>query len=131
MGLPGSGKTTLAKKLVSKLSSVLWLNADELRTKYHDWDFSTDGRLRQAQRMFNFAEESNKDYVVCDFVAPQPKAREIFAPDYLIWMDTIKEGRFNDTNQLFQTPDDEYNYKIVDFNDTDLPAIINLINSTS
>lgn len=131
MGLPGSGKTTFAKKLVNELSSVLWLNADQLRTKYHDWDFTNDGRLRQAQRMFNLAEETDKDFVVCDFVAPLPKSREIFDPEFIIWMDTIAKGRFDDTNRLFVTPDDDYEYRITEFNDTDLPAIVNLINSTS
>ena len=105
MGLPGSGKTTLAQAIVAKLApSVLWINADELRKLHNDWDFSEEGRIRQSMRMRTLAEASNTDYVVCDFVAPLPTQREIFAADYTVWVDTILEGRFEDTNRAFISP---------------------------
>lgn len=106
MGLPGSGKTTLAAAIVAQLgTSVLWINADELRKQHNDWDFSETGRIRQSQRMAALANASNADYVVCDFVAALPIQREIFAADYVIWVDTITESRFEDTNQAFISPE--------------------------
>ena len=105
MGLPGAGKTTLASKLVPLLNAK-WLNADEVRKKVNDWDFSKEGRLRQAKRMLDMANEyiKNGNYVVADFVCPTENSRKIFNPDFIIWVDTIKEGRFEDTNQLFKAP---------------------------
>ena len=92
MGLPGAGKTTLASKLVPLLNAV-WLNADEVRKKYNDWDFSDEGRIRQANRMKTLAEEGIKNgkFVVADFVCPTEKTRSDFKPDFLIWVDTIKK----------------------------------------
>jgi len=107
-GLPGAGKTTLANKLVELLISnglvVCSLNADELRDYYDDWDFSVKGRIRQAIRMRDLANESSADYVIADFVAPLPSLRDIYSPDYLICMDTITEGRFADTNAIYEPP---------------------------
>ena len=106
MGLPGSGKTTLASKL-SPLLNAKWLNADEVRKEANDWDFSMEGRKRQAKRMSNLAEKhlKNGHYVIADFVCPTKKSRELFKPDFLIWMDTIEKGRFEDTNEIFTKPD--------------------------
>tara|TARA_B100000941_G_scaffold284775_1_gene255958 strand:+ start:2953 stop:3363 length:411 start_codon:yes stop_codon:yes gene_type:complete len=112
MGLPGSGKTTLASNLVPLLNAK-WLNADEVRKEADDWDFSPEGRTRQAKRMWSKALEY-KDQgfnVVADFVCPTPAARELFPADYIIWMDTIKEGRFDDTNKMFVKPE-KYNFKV-------------------
>ena len=112
MGLPGSGKTTLASNLVPLLNAK-WLNADEVRKEADDWDFSPEGRTRQAKRMWSKAMEY-KDQgfnVVADFVCPTPAARELFPADYIIWMDTIKEGRFDDTNKMFVKPE-TYNFKV-------------------
>ena len=132
-GLPGSGKTWLAERLIKHIDHCAWYNADFLRKFANDWDFEIEGRMRQANRMKTFAdfEKSHGRWVVCDFVAPTEKAREIFAPDYIIWMDTINEGRvvakklndlkninnlpfdanslsaskeFEDTNKLFEKP---------------------------
>ena len=132
-GLPGSGKTWLAGRLIKHIDYCAWYNADFLRKFANDWDFEIEGRMRQANRMKTFAdfEKSHGRWVVCDFVAPTEKAREIFAPDYIIWMDTINEGRvvaeklndlkninnlpfdanslsaskeFDDTNKLFEKP---------------------------
>ena len=105
MGLPGSGKTTLAKILAPALNAV-WLNADKVRKEADDRDFSPEGRRRQALRMWTFAEEAikNNRVVIADFVCPTDQQRKEFDADYTIWMDTIKEGRFEDTNKMFEPP---------------------------
>ena len=105
MGLPGSGKTYLTERLVPLLDAV-WYNADNLRGMANDMDFSEEGRERQSMRMRTFAdfEKSHGRYVVCDFVCPTKKTRNNFNADIVIWMDTIKEGRYEDTNKLFQNP---------------------------
>lgn len=105
MGLPGSGKTTFARQLVTLLGDVVWLNADDVREAYNDWDFSTDGRMRQAHRLRSLADASDK-VVVCDFIAALRAQREVFDADLTIWMDTIARGRFEDTNAAFEPPDD-------------------------
>jgi adenylylsulfate kinase len=112
MGLPGSGKTTLAQMMAPRLNAV-WLNADEVRKEANDWDFSEDGRRRQSLRMRSLAEGAvgNNRTVVADFVCPTKKTREHFGADYVIWMDTIKEGRFEDTNKMFEEPT-EYNTRV-------------------
>ena len=117
MGLPGSGKTFLTERLVPLLNAA-WYNADKLREMSNDWDFSNEGRLRQSKRMRTFAdfEKSNNRYVVCDFVCPTKETRDNFDPDILIWMDTIKEGRFEDTNRLFENPD-KVDFHITQWND--------------
>lgn len=112
MGLPGSGKTTLAKKL-SFLLKAKHLNADDIRTKFNDWDFSREGRERQSIRMNEISNELLKKnkIVVADFVCPLEKTREEFDADYIIWMDTIESGRFEDTNKMFIIPNN-YDYKV-------------------
>jgi adenylylsulfate kinase len=106
MGLPGSGKTTLAAELAPMLNAKR-LNADEVRKEANDWDFSEEGRKRQAKRMSNFALKLKEQEfnVVADFICPTPEARSLFPADYVIWVDTIKEGRFDDTNKMFIKPD--------------------------
>ena len=106
MGLPGAGKTTLADELAPKLNAKR-LNADEVRKAANDWDFSEEGRKRQAKRMADFALElkNQGNYVVADFICPTPEARKLFPADFVIWVDTIKEGRFEDTNQMFVKPE--------------------------
>ena len=105
MGLPGAGKTTLAEQLAPKLNAKR-LNADEVRKAADDWDFSEEGRKRQAKRMADFALKLKNEgnFVVADFICPTPEARTLFPADYTIWVDTIKEGRFEDTNQMFVNP---------------------------
>ena len=112
MGLPGSGKTTLASNLVPLLNAK-WLNADEVRKEANDWDFSAEGRTRQATRMWNKALELKKqgNNVVADFVCPTPAARALFPANFIIWMDTIKEGRFDDTNKMFVKPE-KFDFKV-------------------
>ena len=106
MGLPGAGKTTLADELAPMVNAKR-LNADEVRKAANDWDFSAEGRKRQAKRMADLAlklkEEGN--YVVADFICPTPEARNLFPADYVVWVDTIQEGRFDDTNKMFVKPD--------------------------
>ena len=106
-GLPGSGKTTLARPLANLLGAV-HINADVVRTSYDDWDFTPEGRIRQAQRMKHLSDGvvMAGKVAVTDFVAPTEKARAEFNADYTIWMDTIKEGRFEDTNKMFEKPID-------------------------
>ena len=105
MGLPGSGKTTIAKLISEKLNAV-WINADEVRKKANDWDFSEEGRKRQALRMWTFAEEALDagNIVVADFICPTEETRKQFNADYTVWMDTIEKGRYEDTNQIFEKP---------------------------
>ena len=105
MGLPGAGKTTLASELVPLLNAK-WLNNDEVRRAANDWDFSEEARTRQAKRMADLAEKYKQEgrYVVCDFVCPTPKTRELFNADFTVWVDTIKKGRFDDTNSMFVKP---------------------------
>ena len=112
MGLPGSGKTTLANEL-GPLLNAKRLNADEVRKAANDWDFSEEGRTRQAKRMADFALKlkSEGNYVIADFICPTPKARKLFPADYIIWVDTIKEGRFDDTNKMFVKPE-KYNFHV-------------------
>ena len=112
MGLPGAGKTTLASHLVPLLKAK-WLNADEVRKEANDWDFSAEGRVRQAKRMWSKAKEykSQGHHVVADFICPTPEARSLFPADYIIWVDTIKEGRFDDTNKMFVKPD-QYDFHV-------------------
>ena len=112
MGLPGSGKTTLASELVPLLKAK-WLNADNVRKEANDWDFSAEGRKRQAKRMWAKSQEyKNQGYhVVADFVCPTPAARALFPADFIIWVDTIKEGRFDDTNKMFVKPE-KYNFHV-------------------
>ena len=105
MGLPGAGKTYLADKLVPKINAV-WLNADKVRKEADDWDFSPEGRIRQANRMKDLSQKALDEgkNVVADFVCPTEKTRKDFNADFIVWVDTIKSGRFDDTNKIFVPP---------------------------
>jgi adenylylsulfate kinase len=105
MGLPGSGKTTLAKPFAELIGGV-WINADQIRERYNDWDFTINGRIRQAQRMRYLADgiELAGKIAVADFVCPTEELRNLFDADYTIWMDTIRESRYVDTNAIFENP---------------------------
>lgn len=107
MGLPGSGKTHLAVRLQGHLKDCAWYNADAIRKMADDWDFSPSGRFRQAERMNMLAnfEGSRGRTVICDFVCPTIETRKLFDHDIMIWMNTIQESRFKDTNKMFENPD--------------------------
>ena len=109
MGLSGSGKTFLSKLLQKEL----WYNADNLREMANDWDFSNEGRKRQSFRMKALAdfEKANGRLVICDFICPTKEARKIFDADFVIWMDTIKESNYEDTDKIFEEPE-KFNLKI-------------------
>lgn len=117
MGLPGAGKTTLAEKLRARLDShdkkTIWLNADRVREEYDDWDFSEAGRIRQSKRMRDLADKIECDYAIADFVAPLIEMRINYEADWTIWMDTITEGRYADTNAMFQNPE-FYDFRITE-----------------
>lgn len=142
MGLPGSGKTYLAQALKKYLETngdlmkvnpqrvmnyegipgpgfmqvgVDWFNADDIRRKYNDWDFTDSGRIRQSLRMLQFAIECTGEFVICDFVAPLVEMRNNFKADWTIWVDTIKEGRYEDTNKAF-TPPEQYDFRVTEQN---------------
>jgi hypothetical protein len=120
MGLPGAGKTYLAQHIVDHLQAdkkrVGWLNADDVRKRYNDWDFSTEGRVRQSLRMRELADEmTDMDYVICDFVAPLVEMRNNFKADWTVWVDTIDKGRYEDTNKAFISPE-VYDFRITEQN---------------
>lgn len=148
MGLPGSGKTTLAVALKKYLedyssldnipgwrladlacppifykSTVDWFNADEIRKRFNDWDFSRDGRIRQSIRMAEFAFKCTGDYVICDFVAPLPEMRINFNADWVIWVDTIDSSIYTDTNNMFISPD-KYDFRVTEKNSAKWASII-------
>jgi len=118
MGLPGSGKTYLAERMQPILKAA-WYNADKVREMANDWDFSPDGRIRQSLRMKSLADFEKKHgrIVICDFVCPTFETKNNFDPDITIWMDTIKSGRYEDTNKMFEKPEN-VDFKVTEMNDT-------------
>jgi len=95
-GLPGSGKTTFARELAYHFL-IPHHNADTVREMTDNWDFSPEGRMTQATFM-------GKQWGILDLVAPTDYLRLAINPTKIIFMDTIKEGRFEDTNALFERP---------------------------
>ena len=105
MGLPESGKSTFAESL-SKSLFATWINANQVRAKYDDWDFSVEGRIRQSQRMKYLSDGVvlAGGVAVADFICPTEETRKEFNADFIIWMDTISVGKYEDTNKIFLTP---------------------------
>jgi len=107
MGLPSSGKTTLATALARELSCVHF-NADEIRKEINkDLGFSVADRIEQARRMGVLCDIASRygAHVIADFVCPTPETREAFGAHFTVWVDRIKEGPFEDTNKLFVPPE--------------------------
>ncbi|NDB57605.1 adenylyl-sulfate kinase [bacterium] len=115
MGLPGSGKTTLSIELMKLMDDTEWFNADQVRAAYNDWDFSFDGRVRQARRMHDYAKSSKAKYCILDFVCPLKEMREMINPDVLVWIDTDNQSTYSDTNQIFMKPL-EFTFRITERN---------------
>lgn len=127
-GLPGAGKTYLSERL-QKHFKCAWYNGDEIRKMADDWEFSPEGRLRQASRMRNLAnfEKDSGRWVLCDFICPTNHYRNLFDADISIWVDTIREGRFDDTNKMFEFPS-MVDYKIEKFlSDEEIKKLANMI----
>jgi len=123
-GLPGSGKSTLAKPFAELLGAV-WINADIIRTSYNDWDFSPQGRIRQAQRMKHLSDGvvMAGKIAVADFICPTQQAQTEFNADYTIWMDTITKSEYEDTNAIFEKPQNVDYHVAQWFNDTHVELI--------
>jgi len=115
-GLPGSGKSTIANKIFQKLESSIVLNGDQIRKEFNDWDFTLNGRLRQANRMKKIADESTKQWVILDFICPLVSYRNIINPDVKIFMNTISESRYNNTDKIFEKTLEENDYNFDDYN---------------
>ena len=115
MGLSGSGKSELAKELHSLFQEhnilSVRINGDEVRESHKDWDFSPDGRVRQAQRIARLAKKSEAQFVIADFIAPTKETRDIFNADMLIWLDTIRSSKYTNTDVVFQNPKN-YQFKV-------------------
>jgi len=107
IGLPGSGKTALATLLVAKTNSI-HLNADQIRAELSsDLGFTIEDRIEQARRIGAIARllsNQGKDVVV-DFICPTEQTRQAFGfADKIVWMDRIEEGRYQDTNSIWEDP---------------------------
>ena len=128
MGLPGSGKTYLAERLQKHLKCA-WFNADKIRDMANDWEFSEEGRVRQARRMMNLAdyEKAQGSIVICYFVCPTALHRHIFEADFTIWLNTVLKSKYEDTNNIFEVP--AYADLVIDkfLNDSEIVSIVNKI----
>ena len=117
IGLPGSGKTALATALKERINAI-HLNADEVRSTVNsDLGFTAEDRIEQARRMGEMARliaNQGVAPVIVDFVCPTKETREAFGPaDVVVWVDRIKQGRFEDTNKMWQDPE-RFDIRILD-----------------
>ena len=116
MGLPGSGKTTFARFLAEYFRCVHF-NADDIRENVNkDLGFSLEDRIEQARRMGHLCNIAGRwgQTVVADLVCPTEETREAFGADFIVWMNTTKQGRYSDTNAMF-VPPAHCDYRIDDF----------------
>lgn len=107
MGLPGAGKTTLANALAPLLNAVVF-NADAVRANLsRDLGFSHQDRIEHARRMGWMCDRVVEvgGTVIADFICPTVETRAAFGECFTIWLDRIKAGRFEDTNQIFVSPE--------------------------
>ena len=127
-GLPGSGKTTLAKPFAELIGGVN-LNADDVRKEYNDWDFTVEGRNRQASRMKYLADGVVKagKIAIADFVCPTVMTRLEFNPDYTVWMDTISRCKYENTNDMFEPPE-KVDYHVSEWFDNSHQQLTQVIN---
>ena len=120
MGLPGSGKSTLARALLDIIDTAVYWNADEIRSTINaHLTFSPEDRIKQAKTMKWLSDKVVESGNMCivDFICPTPETREAFniKDAFVVWVDRIKEGRFDDTNKLFVPPtDQEYDFRVDD-----------------
>ena len=121
-GLPGAGKTYFSNKLKETFgdddSPIVHINGDDIRSMHNDWDFSEEGRKRQAERMRKHADEVNADgkHVILDFVCPKQEYRDIIKPDILVWANRTPVRDFPDTTAMFEPPK-EWDYRLIDKHD--------------
>lgn len=105
-GLPNSGKTTFAKSLVAEYQTnnkpYVWLNGDDIRSIYKDWDFSMEGRLRQTQRLIHIATKVKNKDVIIDYVCPLEIYRQLIRPTHTVYINTGDTTPYEDTKKLFE-----------------------------
>lgn len=128
-GLSGSGKSTLAEPFANLIGGI-WLNANAVRKQYDDWDFSTKGRLRQTLRMAHIADGivMADKIAVADFICPTHITRDWFNADYTVWMDTIKESQYQDTDAMFEKPK-HYDYHVAKWFDNTHTELVKVVNN--
>jgi len=107
-GLPGCGKTTLAKKIIahSKHHGCIdgdcdIFHADEIREKFNRGDLSINGKIKFAKLLKELADNSNKSHQIVDFVAPTKEMREVINADLNIWVNTKETSPYKKTNEIF------------------------------
>ena len=129
MGLPGAGKTTFSQNLVKRLMinhTVSWYNADTVREMFDDWDFTPEGRTRQVKRMAELADNCKSEFVICDFVCPTEETRKLFDADVVVWMDTIAEGRYEDTNKMF-VPPTKFHFRVITWSEDWVKSVVDYL----
>lgn len=107
IGQAGSGKTSLAVELADRVNGI-HINADKVRADLNkDLGFTIEDRIENARRLGALARllDEQGHIVIVDFICPTQETRDAFGvPNYLIWVNRIKEGRFVDTNKMWEDP---------------------------
>lgn len=128
MGLPGSGRIQVAQQLAQAIPNSELLRSIDVRTKEKDIDYTTDGRLRHAYRMLDFARKSRADCVILDMVCPLPAMRDILNPDIIVWVNDQKEFIVEELAESF-IPPKLYDLKYNKITEETVSEIIEKINS--